>query len=275
MTYEAGEYAAKHHDAPMVAHIHATELDRTDFNPDPWIAKKERRGLLAAHWVIAVSNYTKQILVQHYGIKPERIAVIHNGHNAPKAQSSHILMTRRKEKAPLVLFLGRLTIQKNPHQFLNVAKTINAHRPEVEFVMAGDGPMLGELMEKACALGLGQNMIFTGKAKQKEVDTLYRQASCFVMPSLSEPFGLVALEAVSHGVPVVLSKQSGASEVIDHSFKVDFWDTEKMADCILTILREKPLALQLSSEAPRILQKLTWKNQAQLVHSLYQNLLQA
>lgn len=272
MTFEAGARASDHHGTPMVAHVHATELDRTDFKPNPWIADTERRGLQRADRVIAVSNYTKGMLADHYGIDPGKISVIHNAHDMThKAVGSQA----KKRHAPLVLFLGRMTVQKNPYLFLDVARRIKDLRPDARFVMAGDGPMLQQLIDRACALNLADSVIFTGKVSRKEVDNLYREASCFVMPSLSEPFGLVALEAISHGVPVVLSRQSGASEVIEHAFKVDFWDTEKMADCILTILREEPLARQLSAEAPRILQRLTWQKQAGLVHSLYNSLIRS
>lgn len=268
MTYEAGIHAAKHHDKPLITHIHATELDRTDFKPDPWISERERQGLLAADKVIAVSNYTKNLLVNHYGINADKVAVVHNGHDAPKGAAAK----PKDARIPLVLFVGRLTVQKNPVQFLETAVIVRKYIPDAQFVMAGDGPMLEELVNRAAMMGLGDCVIFTGKASRKEVEALYAKASCFVMPSLSEPFGLVALEAVGHGVPVVLSKQSGASEVIDHSFTVDFWDTAKMADCIITILREKPLAQQLGAEAPRILERLTWKNQAELIQSLYRSL---
>ena len=173
----------------------------------------------------------------------------------------------------MVLFLGRLTIQKGPWHFLEMAAKVHAHRPEVQFVMAGDGGMLEELIHRACELGLQDAIVFTGKVQGKEVTHLYRQADCFVMPSVSEPFGLVALEAIAQGTPVVLSKQSGVGEVVGHAFKVDFWDTDKMADCVLTILREEPLAAQLKSEAPRVLQTLTWQNQADHVKSIYRDLM--
>jgi glycosyltransferase involved in cell wall biosynthesis len=279
MTYEAGLHAARFHRRPLVAHIHATELDRTDFHPNQWIFARERRGLRAASKIIAVSHYTKNILVEHYGIRPESIAVVHNGHDArhrdPSVGARHgvPLQGGLRKNHPLVLFLGRLTKQKNPWQFLQTARRVAELRPDVQFVMAGDGPMLGELIDQSCALGLADRIVFTGKVPNHEVDVLYKLADCFVMPSLSEPFGLVALEAIGHGTPVIVSKQSGVSEVLDHAFKVDFWDTEKMADCILTILREAPLAEQLRAEAPRVLQRLTWQNQANHVRSIYQQLL--
>ena len=274
MTYGAGICAARRRRVPLIAHIHATELDRTDFHPNPWIADRERMGLLKADRIIAVSQYTKQLLIQHYGIAPDRITVVHNGHNVHPPKANHTFTRPLLQKrGPLVLFVGRLTTQKNPRQFLETAKVVHDMRPDVQFVMAGDGPMLPELIDYACQLGLCDSVIFTGKATRQEVNTLYSKADCFVMPSLSEPFGLVALEAIAHGAPVVLSRQSGAAEVIDHAFKVDFWDTERFADCILTILREEPLAMQLTSEAPRILQRLNWKNQAGNVLSIYHQLL--
>ncbi len=272
MTYAAAIKAAQYHDVPLIAHIHATELDRTDFHPNPWIRDQEVRGLMAADRVIAVSQYTKDLIVNHYGIPAHKISVVHNGHDQPVMVNTDIITNQPAKKSPIVLFLGRLTVQKNPWQFLETAKVIHELRPDVQFVMAGEGGMQNELMEQACELGLSDCVTFTGKVSRNDVSALYQQSSCFVMPSLSEPFGLVALEAIGHGVPVVLSKQSGAAEVIEHSFKVDFWDTERFADCILTILREKPLADQLRAEAPHILQRLSWKNQAGAVNSIYNDL---
>lgn len=277
MTYEAGIRASKYHRVPMVAHIHATELDRTHMQPNTWIADQERNGFLMADKIIAVSNYTKNVLVQHYGINPHKISVVYNGHDVPRPnlhlEHKNVIRDTKKKHVPLVLFLGRMTTQKNPVLFLEVAKLVTKVQPDVQFVMAGDGGMLTELVDKTCAMGLSENVIFTGKVGKREAERLYRQADCFVMPSVSEPFGLVALEAIAHGTPVILSRQSGAAEVCEHSFKVDFWDKEKMADCIVTVLREEPLARQLRSEAPGILKRLNWKNQAGEVASLYKHIL--
>ncbi len=278
MTYEAGIRASRYHRVPLITHIHATEFDRTHFQPNGWIADQERRGFEAADQIIAVSNYTKNLLVEHYGINPRKITVVYNGHDAPRSNlhlehKNVVRDARSMAHPPLVLFLGRLTTQKNPGQFLDVAKLVHDELPAVQFVMAGEGGMLPELLDRTCRMGLSENMIFTGKVGKREAERLYRQADCFVMPSVSEPFGLVALEAIAHGTPVILSKQSGAAEVIDHAFKVDFWDTAKMADCIVTVLREEPLAMQLRSEAPSILKRLSWKNQAGEVTTLYKNIL--
>jgi len=277
MTYEAGLRSARHHGKPLVTHIHATELDRTHFHPNEWIYGRERWAFEQADHVIAVSNYTKNILVQHYGINPDKISVVHNGsdetYHADTAPTQITTMSGKKN--PMVLFLGRLTIQKGPMHFLEMASMVHRHDPDVQFVIAGDGHMLPSLVHQSVKLGLQDCIVFAGKVSSDEARKLYTQASCFVMPSLSEPFGLVALEAIAQGTPVILSKQSGASEVIGHAFKVDFWDTEKMADCVLTILRETPLASQLTAEAPRVLQRLTWENQAGKVVSIYENLLRS
>jgi len=285
MTYEAGLRSARHHGKPLVAHIHATELDRTHFHPNEWIYGRERWGFEQADHIIAVSNYTKGILTQHYGIAPDKISVVHNASNEQSALPPHAISSAHRSlgeggytlsphrRHPMVLFLGRLTIQKGPMHFLEMASMVHRFRPDVQFVIAGDGHMLPSLMHQTVQWGLEDCVIFTGKVSSSEANKLYAQASCFVMPSLSEPFGLVALEAIAQGTPVILSKQSGASEVIGHAFKVDFWDTEKMADCVLTILRETPLAFQLISEAPRVLQRLTWEHQAGEILSIYQNLI--
>lgn len=273
MTYEAGRKSAQDHCVPLIAHIHATELDRTNFCPDAWIFERERRGLLSADRIIAVSQYTKSILVQYYGIAPEKIYVIHNAHHLVDAPPP-LLHDHSPGHPPLVLFLGRLTVQKNPEQFLLVAKRVHAFRPDIQFVMAGDGPAFTHLIDHACAMGLEECMVFTGKITTEEVQRLFQKASCFIMPSFSEPFGLVALEAIAHGVPVIISKQSGASEVVRHGFVVDFWDTDKMADCILTILRDGSLARQLCSEAPHALRNLTWCNQTGKIVALYKHLTQ-
>jgi glycosyltransferase involved in cell wall biosynthesis len=274
MTYEAGRRAARYHRKPLVAHIHATELDRTNFQPNEYIYAREKRGFEAADKIIAVSHYTKGILQKYYGISGDKIAVLHNGSSEQHPHIDHITSQYlQKKQHPLILFLGRLVLQKGAVQFLEMAEHVHAQRPDVQFVMAGDGPMLPELVDRAIGMGLQDSVVFAGKVSREETRKLYAKADCFVMSSLSEPFGLVALEAIAHGTPVVLSKQSGAAEVVSDCFSVDFWDTDKMADCVLTILREEPLALQLISQAPRTLQRLTWQNQAGNLRSMYHDVI--
>lgn len=275
MTYEAGIRAARYHRKPLVTHIHATELDRTNFAPNEWIYKREQRGFAEADQIIAVSDYTKNVLIKHYGVPAEKIAVVHNGNlHAYMNTDLKLRWEIPRRHRPMALFLGRLALQKGVHQFLDMAAEVHRQRPEVEFVIAGAGHMFDELIERTIQLGLGHSVVFAGKVNSDEAKLLYSQADCFVMPSLSEPFGLVALEAIAHGTPVILSKQSGVSEVVSHGFTVDFWDTHKMADCVLTVLRDEPLAHQMRTESHRDLQRLSWENQAGQVQSIYNHILQ-
>jgi len=271
MTFGAGVMASRTIGRPFIAHVHSTEMDRTNGKPHEWIFGHEQWGMNHANHIIAVSRYTKNVLISSYGIPPEKITVIHNG--APIPPAKHLPKKDAKLRHPLVLFLGRLTVQKGPHEFLSAAKRVLEQRSDVLFIVAGDGYMLRELIERSCALGMQDSMLFTGKVGSEEARALYAEADCFVMSSTSEPFGLVALEAIAHGTPVIVSKQSGVSEVVAHAMAVDYWDSDKMADYILTILREKPLSEQLSSEAQHVLHTLTWERQAQNVIALYKTVI--
>lgn len=270
MTLEAGARASKFHDKPLVAHVHATELDRTEFKPNPWIFKRELMGLKKAHHIIAVSGYTRGLLVREYGIPADKITVLHNGtfNDKPQERESH-----SGKRHPLVLFLGRLTVQKGATHFIEAARKVAMSNPDVRFVVAGEGYLLPQLVGHVCSVGLSDRIVFAGRVTSDEAKKLYARADCFVMPSVSEPFGLVALEAITHGAPVVLSKQSGAAEVVHNSLQVDFWDTDKMADCILTVLREEPLRREMRSQTHRILGNLTWDRQGKKVLSIYEKIL--
>jgi glycogen synthase len=271
MTYGAGIAAARHHDIPLVAHIHATELDRTHFQPNEWIFSLEKQGFDAADAIIAVSNYTKQILVDYYNIDASKITVVHNGINPEKHKYTNTELLEQSYK-PMILFLGRLSLQKGAMHFLEMAKLVKDKEPDTQFVIAGAGDMFGSLIDRSIELGLEDNILFAGKVDSKEASMLYKKATAFVMPSLSEPFGLVALEAALHDTPVILSKQSGASEVLDHCFTVDFWDTERMADCALTIIRDEAIRTQMIEKSRDTLNNLHWNKQAHKVKQLYHNL---
>ncbi len=271
MTVEAGVHAAKHHRCPLVAHVHATELDRTEFKPNDWIYQLERMGLQKADHVIAVSEYTRKLLVKEYGIPADKISVLHNG--TFETRHPQARKTCDFGKHPLVLFLGRLTVQKGAHHFLQAARKVADLRPDARFVVAGNGYLLPELITESVRLGLADRVVFAGQVSSAEAKALYARASCFVMPSVSEPFGLVALEAITHGAPVVLSRQSGAAEVVGNALLTDFWDIDRMADCIVTVLREQPLAQAMRAQTPHILGNLTWKRQANKIISLYKKLI--
>ncbi len=271
MTLEAGVRAAHYHRKPLVAHVHATELDRTEFKPNVWILKREIAGLKKADRIIAVSGYTRDLLVKEYGIAADKISVLHNGSLVPHHRRRSSLSVG---KHPMVLFLGRLTVQKGATHFLSAARRVLDHAPDTRFVVAGEGYLLPELIARSCQLNLADSIIFAGRVTSTEAKKLYAGADCFVMPSVSEPFGLGALEATTHGAPVVLSRQSGASEVIHNALLVDFWDTDRMADCILTLIRDKAIVEEMRSQTPRILNNLTWFGQGAKILSEYRNLIQ-
>lgn len=273
MTYGAAARAARHHNSPLVVHVHATEMDRTHFRPDTWVFGVEKDAFEKASRIITVSRYTRDMLLRHYGVRAGKIEVVHNGlseaHLRPRGWERP---PRTKTAKPIVLFLGRLTLQKGPTHFLAMARNVHRSCPDAEFIMAGEGDMADQLVRDARRLGLNDRVIFPGRVSASRARELYSHADCFVMPSVSEPFGLVALEAISHGAPVVMSRQSGVSEVVTHALKVDFWDTDGMARCVLAILREPALAERLRTEAPRNISHLQWEQQAKRVHLLYQAL---
>src|SRR6185295_5293584 len=217
---------------PFIAHVHATEYDRTGGNPTPEIFAREKMSLEAAEQLIAVSNYTKNILVQKYSINPEKISVVHNG--VEHISEEIPLQLQNDEKT--VLFLGRLTVQKGPDWFLKIAERVLAYRQDVQFVIGGVGEMLPTLLQEIARKNLSHRIFCLGFLNALDREKAFALADVYVMPSVSEPFGLSAVEAAQRGIPVILSHQSGVKEVLSHSLTADFWDTDKMANHILAIL---------------------------------------
>lgn len=239
MTYKAGINAKKASRKPLIAHIHATEFDRTGGNPNPFISHIEYEGLLEADKVIANSNYTKQNVIEAYKINPDKIEVVHWGiDDVPKLD-----VEKFDEKT--VLFLGRMTLQKGPEYFVQAAEKVIEYEPTTKFVMVGDGDMLPRMMNYVGEKGIAKNFIFTGRLKGNDVHKAFRKADLYVMPSVSEPFGLVALESLKNKTPVIISKQSGVSEVLKNALAVDFWDTHELANKILGVLKYPPLYEEL------------------------------
>ncbi|MEK6643568.1 MAG: glycosyltransferase [Planctomycetota bacterium] len=259
MTYPAGIAVAQVYRKPLVVHVHSTEFDRSGEHVNQRIYDIERRGVHMADRVIAVSHFTRNLLLGRYGISPDRVEVVHNAidTNGKLPLPSTI---RRDEK--IVLFLGRITMQKGPEYFLQAAKLVLQHEKNVRFVMAGSGDMARGMIELAAELGIGQKVVFTGFLRGDDVDRVYKMADLYVMPSVSEPFGIAPLEALSHDVPVIISKQSGVSEILTHVLKVDFWDTHEMANKIIAVLRHPPLQATLREHGSFEVNRLTWKDAA-------------
>ncbi len=257
---------------PLIVHIHSTEYDRSANNPYPLILKYEQKILDGADHIIAISQYTKKIIVEKYHICPDKVSVVHNA--IGKSKGSELTSdTASTDRIKNVLFLGRLTVQKGADYLLKAAKKVLDRKRNVRFVIVGNGPMLKKLVDMSFDLGISDSVIFAGSMGHGQVDEAYKQASLFVMPSVSEPFGITALESIKNGTPVLISKQSGASEVIKNGLKVDFWDIDAMASKIISVLNHEPLASTLKANGYRDLQKLTWSNQADKVIEIYQRLI--
>lgn len=247
---------------PLVLTVHSTEYDRSGWiYPNQWFIDIEREGMQKADRIIAVSEFTKRVVVEKYGIDPGKISVVHNA----------VYPIGEGEKRNLVLFLGRLTIQKGPEFFLKTAKKVLEYE-DARFVIAGIGDMMPRLIEQAVHLGISNKVIFTGKLTEEEVKHIYKISSIYVMPSVSEPFGITALEAISAGTPTIVSKSAGVSEVLKNCFKVDFWDTDEMANKIIALLRYDSLRDAMRQSSKREIQLFTWDRVAERTLQVYRGL---
>lgn len=262
MTYPAGMAAAAATGKPLVVHVHSTEFNRSGDHIHRQIFEIERRGCHAAVRVIAVSRFMARILETHYGVDPCKIDVVYNGidNNHQPSPNAHHWTLRAGEK--IVLFLGRITMQKGPEYFVAAAKKVLGKLEHVRFVMAGSGDQIRQIIELAAREGIGHKIMFTGFLRGADVDRIFNAADVYVMPSVSEPFGISALEAIRHDVPVIMSKTSGVSEVVQHALKVDFWDVDQIADKIIAVLTRPPLASTMRHHADQEIRKLTWDDAA-------------
>ncbi len=279
LSFGAGIEARRVSGRPLVVHVHATEFDRTGGGGvNQAVYAIEKQGLQEADRVIAISNFTKRMVVEHYAIDPQKVTVVHNGIDpaVPSAQADLRLAELQALKTngkKIVLFVGRITLQKGPDYFVRAAAKLSRLYPDTYFVFAGSGDMETQIMREVAGLGLSDRVIFAGFLRGADLEALYRAADLFVMPSISEPFGLTALEAIQNGTPAVLSKQSGVSEVIQHALKVDFWDTDAMVNAIAGVLEYRSLTETLRENASRELPFVSWQRAAQACISIYQQLL--
>lgn len=270
MTYPAAMLLKKKIQKPMVAHVHSTELDRVpNGQGNGFIAHTEYEGFQSADRIIAVSEFTKGVLVEKYGIRPEKIDVVHNGIlDAPKIQTLEFAQGR-----PVIVFMGRLTMQKGAEYFLYLAKKVLQKVPNALFVVAGHGDLHSMLLLENAKQHLSSSVVFTGFLRDKQRDFLLDRADVFVMPSIAEPFGLVALEAVQRETPVIVSKTSGVREVLPGAIVVDFWDVDLMADYIQKLLENPHYYEKVLDQQMQSLGQITWKNSAQKVREVYRKIL--
>jgi glycogen(starch) synthase len=270
MTYPAGLAVARATGTPLVVHLHSTEFDRSGENVHQEIYDIERRGMHGAMRVITVSHLTKSIAERRYGVDPRKVNVVYNGlHRDPTNDLPEPQPIESSDR--IVLFLGRLTFQKGPEYFIRAAQRVLEKMDNVKFVVAGSGDMARDMIEQAAALGIGHRVLFAGFLRGRDVDRVFKMAECYVMPSVSEPFGIAPLEAMSHDVPTIISKQSGVSEVLEHVLKVDFWDVDDMANKILAVLRHPPLSQTLRTHGSFEVRRLTWDVAAGKCVEVYQD----
>jgi len=277
LSFLAGIAAKEASGKPLVVHVHSTEFDRcggTDINQEVW--KIEKEGLDAADGIVAISEFVKDNIVKNYGADERKIRVVHNGvdeEDYTKDLEKHLGITELKKAGhKIVLFLGRITIQKGPDYFIEAASIVLKYDPKVIFLVAGSGDMEHQMIRRAAALGISDKVIFTGFLRGKQLQQVFRAADLFVMPSVSEPFGLVALEAMINGTPALISKQSGVSEVAQNVLKVDFWDTQEMANKILAVVSSDGLPSTLKKEGVAEARKINWKEAARKCIELYNQL---
>ena len=268
LTYPAGIAAKKSSGKPLVVHMHATEFDRTGENVNKIVYDIEREGLEAADQVIAVSNLTRNTVINKYGIDPDKVVTVYNA--VDQTMTKEIENIKRNLKEKVVTFLGRITYQKGPEYFIEAAYKILQKDRNVRFVMAGSGDMLHKMIERVAALRIADRFHFAGFLRGEDVDKMFALSDVFVMPSVSEPFGIVPLEAMRINVPVVISKQSGVSEILKHALKIDFWDVDAMADSIYGLCHYDALSEMFKKYGKVEVENLKWENAALNVKNVYE-----
>jgi glycosyltransferase involved in cell wall biosynthesis len=275
LTFGAGLHARKVARVPLASHVHATEFDRTGgMGVNDLVYNIERKGMHGSDHVVAVSNFTKNIITSRYGVPSEKVTVVHNGvEQADENVVGDRLAYMKAHGSKIVLFVGRLTLQKGPDYFLRAAARVLEYDPDVIFVVAGAGDMEYQIIRQAATLGIGRSVIFTGFLREEELASVYASADLYVLSSVSEPFGITPLEAARQGTPVLISKQSGVSEVFHHCLKADFWDTDEMANQIISVLSHPPLYETLRENGRQNVRQITWERTAKTLGDVYQSLL--
>ena len=272
MTFPAGMAAKRISGKPLVVHVHSTEFDRSGSFVNPAICAIENDGLGTADKIVTVSNLTRSVVIEKYNVNPEKVIAIYNAVEPLRSGVTKTSGEYTNDK--VVSFLGRITMQKGPEYFVEAASLVLQKMKNVRFVMAGKGDLLNEMKEKASILGISSYFQFPGFVAGSEIAELFQASDVFVMPSVSEPFGIVTLEAMQAGVPVVISKQSGVSEVVQNAIKVDYWDIQAMADAIYTLLINQEYGIRIGEKGKKEAGKLIWKNVASEVNRIYLKLLE-
>lgn len=270
LTYYAGIAAKRVSGKPLVVHMHATEFDRSGENVNQCVYNIERTGMHAADKVIAVSNLTRNIVIDKYGVPADRVVTVHNAVRFATTPSADV---ERGVDDKIVTFLGRITYQKGPDYFVEAAAKVLKKLPNVRFVMAGSGDMMNHVIRRVAKLRIADRFHFTGFLKGDDVQKMFALSDVYIMPSVSEPFGISPLEAMRSNVPVIISKQSGVAEVLEYAVKVDYWDVDAMADAIYGLVQYPALSKMFSHKGLEEVTGLKWNNAASEVKSVYESVL--
>jgi glycosyltransferase involved in cell wall biosynthesis len=266
LTYPAGMLARRISSKPLIVHIHATEFDRAGGPGDERIHKIEHAGMTYADKVIAVSQYTSQMIMSRYRIDTGKIRIVHNAFSLPE---DAVIAKERIFKGPVILFLGRITLQKGPDYFLEMAQKVLQIHSDARFIMAGTGDMSRKLLRSSAGLKLRNRFLFTGFLNRKQVERILRAADIYVLPSVSEPFGISPLEAMAYGITSIISKQSGVSEVVKHAFKIDFWDVDLWVETINHLIENPQYCTKMGIEGMREVNKIQWDEAADKIRQIY------
>lgn len=266
LTYLAGIAAKKVSGKPLVVHVHATEFDRDGENYNTVVYDIEQRGMRAADKVITVSDWTRNIVINRYGIDPSKVITVHN---AVDFSGRSDMKVKRTVKEKVVTFLGRVTLQKGPEYFIEAARKVLDRCDNVRFVMAGSGDLLNRSVRRVAQLGMADKFHFTGFLRGADVQKMFAYSDVYVMPSVSEPFGISPLEAMISNVPTIISKQSGVAEVLKHAIKVDFWDIDALADSIYALVKYPAIAKIASEKGYEEVSTLKWNNAAAKIKAVY------
>jgi len=271
LAYPAGIAAMEVSGKPLVIHVHATDFDRSGGSVNPDVYKIEKDGMDAASKIITVSNRTRDIVIHKYNIDPDKVETVYNAVEPVRISEGIALEKGFDEK--IVTFLGRITLQKGPEYFIEAAYKVLKVMPNVRFVMAGSGDMMERMMRRAAFLKITDRFHFTGFLKGNDVYTMLTMSDVYIMPSVSEPFGISPLEAIQSNVPVIISKQSGVAEILTHAVKTDFWDIDAMADAIYGILNYPALAKMFIRNGKEEVIRLKWDNSARHVRDIYERVI--
>ncbi len=271
LTYPAGIHAKNITGKPLVIHVHATDFDRSRGNVNPTVFGIEKDGMTYADHIITVSDLTRRTVIEKYGIDPAKVTTVHN---AVIPLSEELLnLPRRTGGDKVVTFLGRITMQKGPEYFVEAAAKVLRKDRGVRFVMAGSGDMMNDMIRLVARRGISDRFHFTGFLKGRQVYEMLRDSDVYIMPSVSEPFGISPLEAMQMGVPSIISKQSGCAEILNNVIKTDYWDIDAMADAIHAIISYPALYEQLRHDGIEELKGITWEKAGKKVIDIYKSLI--